>query len=191
MSASTIPIQLDSSGLADEDAALVLAAQRNPDEFKHLYTKWLKRVYRYFYFRVDSASDAEDLTAQVFLKAYEDLPRYRNRSRFSAWLFAIAHARVVDHYRRQRRNVPLEAIEQVPGALDLSDQAARKDEIRQVAGLLHTLPEDEQELIRLRFMAELSYHEIGLILDRSEEAVRKSISRLLDRMQTQLEEHHD
>jgi RNA polymerase sigma factor (sigma-70 family) len=56
--------------------------------------------------------------------------------------------------------------------------------------LLQTLPEEEQELIRLRFVVQLSYKDIATILRRSKEAVRKQVSRLLDRLQSQLEEDH-
>ncbi|MEA4908542.1 MAG: sigma-70 family RNA polymerase sigma factor [Chloroflexi bacterium] len=186
-----ILLDVDQSRRMDEDEKLVLAAQHNPAEFKPLYLKWLKQVYRYFYFRVGNARDAEDLTSQVFLKAYEDLPRYRSRGCFSAWLFSIAHARAVDFYRRGTREVSLEELSLTGVSPDLLSQAAHNLEIQEMLARVRSLPEEEQELIRLRFMGELSYREIGLVLHRSEEAVRKSISRLLDRLQSQLEVHDD
>ena len=179
----------------DADAQLVRVAQQSPAEFEALYRKWLKPVYRYFYFRVGSVKDAEDLSAQVFLKAYQDLPRYRSRGAFSAWLFTIAHARLVDHYRRDgrkaAREVPIEELAIPAGTADLPAQAARKDEIEQVFALLKNLNEKEQTLIRLRFMAELSYKEIGQILHCKEDTARKSVARLLERMKKQMENDHD
>ncbi len=179
----------------DADAQLVHAAQRDPAEFEALYRKWLKPVYRYFYFRLGIVKDAEDLSAQVFLKAYQDLPRYRSRGAFSAWLFTIAHARLVDHYRRDgrkaAREVPIEELEIPAGTADLPAQAVRKDEIEQVFALLKNLKEKEQTLIRLRFMAELSYKEIGQILHCKEDTARKSVARLLERMKKQMENDHD
>lgn len=174
-----------------EDVQLVSATQQNPAEFKQVYLKWLKPVYRYFYFRLGNVKDAEDLTSQVFLKAYEDLPRYRNRGCFSAWLFSIAHARAVDFYRKGRREVTLDNMDLTSPSADLLSQAIYDSEVERLFALLKNLDEDEQELIRLRFMAELSYSEIGQILHRKEDAVRKSISRLLDRLQIQLEVNYD
>lgn len=183
----SIALDLPQNALADDDTKLVLAAQRNPAEFRQLYQKWLKPVYRYFYFRVGSVKDAEDLTSQVFLKVYENLPRYHDRGTFSSWLFSIAHARAVDFYRKGGREVPIEqAEESAEIAGDLLGQVAHSAQIEQVMCLIRGLPEDDQELIRLRFMAELSYREIGLVQGRSEEAVRKAITRLLNRIQTQL-----
>lgn len=187
----TVVLDMEQDYLLDDDEQLVTAAQHNPVEFRQLYLKWFKRIYRYFYFRVANEKDAEDLTSQVFLKVYEDLPRYRSRGCFSAWLFRIAHARVVDFYRSQSRAVALDSVKQPEVSPDLLSQSAQKDDVRRVLSMIHQLSAEEQELIRLRFMAELSYREIGLVLNRKEDAMRKSLSRLLERMQSQMEVHHD
>jgi RNA polymerase sigma-70 factor, ECF subfamily len=175
----------------DEDAMLVRAAQQNPLKFKTIYQKWMARIYRYFYFRVGNVKDAEDLTSQVFLKVFESLPRYQNRGCFSAWLFSIAHARVVDFYRSKKKEGSLELHDAELSVPDMQDDFATADEVREVLHLFHTLNEEEQELIRLRFIAELSYQEIGAILSRKEDTVRKSVSRLLSRMQSTLEVQHE
>ncbi|MBN2499907.1 MAG: sigma-70 family RNA polymerase sigma factor [Anaerolineales bacterium] len=178
-----------------EDAELVSAAQQNPARFEELYLKWLKPVYRYFYFRLGNVKDAEDLTSQVFLKAYKDLPRYRNQGAFSAWLFSIAHARLVDHYRKGSRkavrDIDIEQLEipsNLPGPLS---QATIQSEIEQLFSLLKGLTEKEQTLIRLRFIAELSYREIGEILGCKSDTARKSVSRLLDRLKLKMEKAHE
>ena len=172
-----------------DDERLVQAAQRNPADLKPIYQKWLKPVYRYFYFRVGNERDAEDLTSQVFLKVYEDLFRYRHHGCFSAWLFTIARARAADFYRKVKREVPLAEAGSLPYKASLTDQTIHNDDLHQVLDLLHRLPPDQQELIRLRFVAELSYREIGSLLHRKEDAVRKAISRILDRIQTEID--HD
>ena len=187
----TILTETNQKSRLDEDTQLVHAAQRNPEAFKFLYQKWLPRIYRYIYFRVGNSKDAEDLTSQVFLKIFEHLPRYREQGRFSAWLFSVAHARVVDFYRRGHKAEVLNETTADQYQPDLLALSARNEEIRQVLSLLGTLKEEEQELIRLRFAAELSYPEIGVILNRKEDAVRKSLSRLLYRLQLQLEDQHE
>ena len=182
-------IDIGSVCLIDEDTRLVQTAQATPLDFKPLYQKWLKPVYRYFYFRVGNEKEAEDLTSQVFLKVYEDLPRYQNRGYFSAWLFSIARARAVDFYRKNGREVALAAAEFSSDGLDLLEQTSHNEELRQVIDLINHLSPDEQELIRLRFVAELNYREIGALLHRKEDAVRKAISRILERLQ--MEVNHD
>jgi RNA polymerase sigma-70 factor, ECF subfamily len=174
-----------------DDSTLVMAAQQNPAAFQPLYQKWIKPIYRYFYFRVGNVKDAEDLTSQVFLKVYEDLPRYRSKGNFSAWLFTIAHSRMVDFFRKVNREEALEKAALVVNSSDLLTQVVYGSEIDQLLSLLQKLNDRDQELIRLRYFGELSYREIGQIMHRSEDAVRKSITRLLDRMQIALEEKND
>jgi len=174
-----------------EDSVILAAAQKNPAAFQPLYQKWLKPVYRYFYFRVGNVKDAEDLTSQVFLKVMEDLPKYRNRGHFSGWLFTLAHARMVDHFRKGNREIELDRTDLVAGSPDLLEKASHDQEIARLFTVIRKLNDEEQELIRLRFFGELSYREIGQILHRREDAVRKSISRLLDRLQMELEEDHE
>jgi RNA polymerase sigma-70 factor (ECF subfamily) len=181
-----IDIDAEYSGDFEEDTKMVLAAQESPAGFKPLYQKWLKPVYRYFYFRLENEKDAEDLTSQVFLKVLEDLPRYHNRGSFPAWLFAIARARAIDFYRKQGRVVPLAKAEFEVDDVDLTSQTVKTDELRRVMSLIRNLPSDEQELLRLRFAADLNYREIGELLHRKEDSVRKAVSRILDRIKVEV-----
>jgi RNA polymerase sigma factor (sigma-70 family) len=189
--AETIRFAMEKGCESTIDADLVKAAQPSLTGFKTLYLKWLSPVYRYFYFRVGNVKDAEDLTSQVFLKIYEELPRYTDRGQFSAWLFSIARHKAADFYRIHPLTVSLETEDPADQAIDLLAQAVRTDEIQRLRHLIRSLPEDEQELIRLRFVAELGYREMAGVLHRKEDTVRKSISRLLDRLQNQLENHHE
>jgi RNA polymerase sigma-70 factor, ECF subfamily len=180
-------ISVDEPQFISDDSELVLAAQQNPSAFQPIYQKWLKPIYRYFYFRVGNEKDAEDLTSQVFLKVYEDLPRYRSKGSFSAWIFTIAHARMVDFFRKTAREQKLEKADYTANSADLLTMVVHDNDIDQLLVLLHKMTDEEQELIRLRFFGELSYREIGEVLNRKEDAVRKSVTRLLDRMQVEME----
>lgn len=174
----------------DAEAALIRAAQQNPACFKELYLQWVKPVYQYLFFRVRSNADAEDLTSQVFMKAYEQLPRYQHRGCFSAWLFTIARNTARDHFRRSWRELPIESAGEPAADPGLLNQAIQAEELRCLAELLRGLTDEEQELIRLRYVAGLTYREIGEATGRSEEATRKNISRLLTRLSGQWEAKH-
>lgn len=87
------------------EQALIRAAQRgDQNAFAALYRAYVDKIYRYIFFRVESTQTAEDLTAEVFLRMVEGLPNYEDRNTpLLVWLYRIAHARVIDHYRRYRR----------------------------------------------------------------------------------------
>jgi RNA polymerase sigma-70 factor (ECF subfamily) len=96
-----------------------------------------------------------------------------------------------DYFRAGATEVSLETIDPADGTYDLLTQAVHSDEIQRLHILIRSLPEEDQELIRLRFIAGLGYREMGVVLHRKEDAVRKSISRLLARLQSQLETNHE
>src|SRR5688572_19950149 len=79
------------------------------EDWDALYAEQLPRVYNYFRYRVGRGPEAEDLTSITFEKAWRARHRYRrDRSAFGTWLFAVARNVAVDHYRRRRKQVPLE-----------------------------------------------------------------------------------
>lgn len=189
--AETTIHHLDKYSSKDEESELIPQAQTSLTGFQQLYLHWLSPVYRYFFFRTGNSKDAEDLTSQVFLKVYMELPRYHERGLFSAWLFRIVHNQINDYYRTGSREVDLEIADPVDDDHDLITQTAHSDEVQKLRRIIQSLPEEEQEMIRLRFVAELGYREIGSVLNRNEDAVRKSITRLLARMKYQLEVNHE
>jgi RNA polymerase sigma-70 factor (ECF subfamily) len=172
------------------EAELVRLAQRDKAGFQPLYARWVTPVYKYLLFQLGSPADAEDLTSQTFLKAFQALPTYRPTARFAAWLFTIARNLLRDFYRRSRREVDIDAA----GELSTSDfrgECEQREEIAALRRLIRSLPEEERELIRLRYVARLSFAEIGDLLGKREDAVKKSLYRLHTRMQTMLEVNHD
>jgi len=177
---------------AEEDVLLIHAAREDSAAFSSLYQRYVTPVYRYLYSRLGNVADAEDLTAQVFTEALEGLHRYREQGSFSAWLFTIAHRRIVDHYRRQRPHVTLD--EALFPLIDIAgplDQAIRAESLHHLVESVTQLDEEKQELLRLRFAAGLSYGEIAAVVGSSEGAVKMAMRRLLRRLRAAWEENDE
>jgi RNA polymerase sigma-70 factor, ECF subfamily len=175
----------------DDEAELVRAAQASPARFKPLYERWVTPVYKYLLARTRDPLEAEDLTSQVFLTACEQLPRYDHRGRFAAWLFTIARNESRDYYRAASRRVRSDDVEARGVDPDLLGHVIRADETQRLERAIGALPEEERELIRLRFTAGLTHAEIGGLLGKREDAVRKQLARLLARLEAQMEDDHD
>lgn len=185
-----IPIDKSPEGKPEAEEALAQEAKNSITGFKKLYLRWLSPVYRYLYFRTGNINDAEDLTSVVFVKVFEGLHRYNSRGHFPAWLFTIARNVVIDFHRSTPVEESIDNVDLMDNVADPFEQAGVSDEIQRLSRLIHSLPDDEQEMIRLRFVSGLNYREIGEILHRKEDAVRKSLNRLLERLQDKLEVYH-
>ncbi len=175
-----------------DEAALILAAQRDPAVFDLLYTRYCTRIYRYLRARTNSEEEAVDLSQQVFLQALTALPRYRQQGLpFAAWLFRIARNAVTDAHRRNKAELQWD---QLPYALHPTSSdnpekmALHKETIARLRALLSRLDPEKRELIALRFVAELTAKEIAALVGKSEAAVHKQITRTLHALKEQYDE---
>lgn len=174
----------------ETDALLVQEAQRRPAAFAALYARYVGPVHRYIYSRVGNRADAEDLTAEVFTEALRNLPGYRERGLFPAWLFTIVRRKVAGHYRVH----PVQPLDTAADAAspqpDPLAQALAHEALTELAQRLARLDEDARELLRLRYAAGLTYREIGEVLGKREAAVKMAVHRLLGRLHDEWEGDH-
>ena len=159
------------------EAALVeRAVTGDADAFGELYLLHLDAIYRYVYYRVGDTSDAEDLTEQAFLNAWQALSDYRQRgSPFTSWLYRIAHNVVVDYHRRRKPTAPMPAPERIDRESEQRtalEQVIAVEEAAALAGAIAQLPEEQQQVILLRFIEGLKHAEVARIMGKSEGACR-------------------
>jgi len=173
-----------------DELALVRDAQADLQAFGVLYDRYVQRVYRYCFYRTNNVADAEDLTAQIFLAALEALPRYRQDGHFAAWLFSIARNKVMDHHRRIS-HLPLDEAALPPIYPDMALDVEKSQRREDLLHLIQSLADKEQELIHLRYVAELSFAEIAKAIHKNEDAVKKMLYRLMARMKNELEANHE
>jgi RNA polymerase sigma-70 factor (ECF subfamily) len=151
------------------------------------YDRYHVQVYRYLYAHLKHEQDAADLMQQVFFQAWKQRQTYEPaRGTVATWLLSIAHHRLVDFYRLSRPSISWESIPEV-AATDQNPEAKvlSEESIALVRRLLEALPQSEQELLALRFAAQLSSAEIAALIGKSEAATKKQLTRLLRRLQEQ------
>lgn len=156
-----------------------MLADRPP--FEDVYREYLGRVYAYVRSQVTTSADAEDITAQVFMNAYQAYPRFEPRhSTPAAWLFRIARNATLDHFRAHGRRERLRrTIEHQPMAEE--DPAGKAEERIQYRALMEQvakLPERQRDAISLRHSG-LSFDEVGKLLGCSEDAAKMLYHRAL------------
>ena len=186
----TMPIKLKPQPEEKQVSQIIAAARQDPQVFGELYSLYAQPVFRYLYSRMGNVPEAEDATAQTFLAALERFSKYRHDGYFASWLFSIARNKAMDYFRQQRKQTSLDEAELIPAEANLLQQVIKTERMAALSKLIGTLPEDERELIRLRYVAELSFAEIGHLLLQKEDTVKKSLYRLLARLKTQADKEH-
>lgn len=172
------------------DDVLVSRALVHTADFAPLYERYAMVIYGYCFNHTRDPEIANDLTAQVFIRAIERLHQYRSRegATFRSWLFAIARNIVIDQWRRRR---PMRAIE---GVMDIlradgpgpEEIAVHRAQMNAVLDALDHLPERYRDIVRLRW-AGLTTAEISQTLGMSESAMKSAQTRAYRRLRDILE----
>lgn len=158
------------------------------EAFGKLYALYLDSIFRFVYFKVNRQKElAEDLTADVFVKAWGKIDQFaiKKDSSFKAWLYMIARNTVIDHIRAYKYHVTLE--EYVPDdKANHEEEVLKKLQLEEIYGAVKELTEDQQEVILLKFVNDLSNREIASVLGKHEDAIRALQSRGLKELKRKL-----
>lgn len=182
----TVPFEL----LGPVPDVIERARQGDRAAFAELYDTNVDSVYRYVLYRLREPSDAEDLTADVFTRAFANIHRYRWQGKsFLAWLYTIARNAITDRRRRSRPTVELEsAFGLAQGGPTAHDHAVHGEQVTALRGAVKYLTGEQQEVLILRFIENLSSREVASILGKNEGAIRALQFRALGRLRKLMHE---
>jgi RNA polymerase sigma-70 factor, ECF subfamily len=159
--------------LPDERQLIARAGRGDKEAVSALYQGYANAIFRYISYRVESDMIAEDLTAEVFLRMVQGLPRYQDTGApFGAWLYRIAATQLADHHRSKKRRAEPLSDNQPSDDTDPFGKTAKAQEQAQLRQALASLPQDDQNLLILRFMQGLPHTEVAVILGKSDAAIR-------------------
>ena len=164
------------SALSAEKEVSLITRAKGGDEaaISQLYRQYAPGIYGYVASRVGDPALADDLASEVFLRALEGLPRFEYRGiSFGAWLYRIAHDRVVDHFRRQARR-PVLSLENgdLPVQNGVEGQVEANLGAQRLKKAIDQLTADQQQVILLRFNAGLKLKETAYVMSKSVGAVK-------------------
>jgi RNA polymerase sigma-70 factor (ECF subfamily) len=185
-------------GESAADAALVLRSRHDPEAFGLLYDRYCDRIYGYVYRRLRDHESAEDVTAEIFIKALKAIDTYRPEiAPFAAWLYRIAGNAVIDHVRARRIMVSIDAVaDAADAASPVDERALDRVEVDRVWAAVDRLPPAQRTAVTLRFGRDLPIADIAAHLGRSDGAVKLLLNRGLTALRTALDtgqvvEDHD
>ncbi len=162
------------------------AAAGDFEAFGEIYGMYLDRIYRYIVCQVEDRMTAEDLTEEVFLKAWKGLSTYRGKSKaFLPWLYRITHNHVVDHWRIKSREETLDTETAV--AVDGPESEVEEKLVQQeLLDALAHLPPQQAQVIILKFIEGLDTSEVARIMKKSQGAIRVMQMRALAALRLRL-----
>lgn len=171
---------------------LTLVSRQSEVDFSTHYQQTSQPVYRYILARVGTIADAHDLTAQAFLAAYENYPRFDHSSTFLTWVIGIARHKIADHYRRQRDEVPLTVASDLPHPAPSPEEATQHSlHMERVAEALAALSEARREAVTMRLFAGMTNPEIAQAMDKTTDAVAMLIHRGIQDLRQRLNIEED
>jgi len=160
--------------------------------FAELYEEYLPKVYRYINYRINDTQITEDLTSTVFEKALTNFGKYsKDKASFSTWIFSISRNVVIDYYRAHGRRQIVSLDEEtdiVSKDPSPEEELMKKEEREKLQVYLIELPQDEQEIIRLKFAAELNNRQIAKMLGLSESNVGTKLYRSIRKLRDVFQE---
>jgi RNA polymerase sigma-70 factor (ECF subfamily) len=172
-----------------EREIIASAIQGEASAFGLLYDEYLSKIYRFIRVKVSRREDAEDLTHHVFQKAWNTIRTYEDKGfPFSAWLYAIARNTLKDFYRASR---PIESLgedeeDEIPGTEDIEAEVGEKMNLELVMEAIRKLPTEQQDILLLRFVEDLSVYDTAQILGKTEGSVKVMQHRALKKLKTLL-----
>jgi len=154
----------------------------NRKKFILFYSANIKRIYRYVFFRVGKNREvAEDVTADIFMKALEHFDGYDPRISESAWIYRIAHNKVLNFWRdsKQTSDIDNKLVEAEIGGVDSRNELNQRLDIE---ALLAKLTPEERELVTLKYLSGYKYSTIGEALGKSADAVKVATHRAMQKL---------
>lgn len=174
----------------DEQRLLLRAQKGNADAFAQLYRANVQAIYRYIYHRVNDVHLAEDLTGDVFTRALKSMATYRDQGKpFVAWLYRIAHARVIDYYRMTNRR-PVESdveAEPIPVNANMDEGILRRQTAKALREAIGTLTDEQQQVVILRFIEGQSIETVADMMGKNANAIKALQHRALRTLAGRLE----
>ena len=161
--------------MPQDELQLIERAQRGDRAaLSELYRRHVDAIYRYVHLRVGDPTVAEDLTAEVFLRALEGLGEYRYTGvPLIAWLYRIARARTADHWRRAGRCQEIELSDKIAATgSDPEVIASARIERSDLVVVLRRLTDAQQQVIILRFVEEMSLAQAAAAMGKTVGAIK-------------------
>lgn len=184
----------------EAEKELVAKAKKEPAAFGQLYDHYYPQIFNYVYRRIVDFDLANDITSEVFLKAYTNIWKFSwQQISIKAWFYRIATNEINMYFRKKDyRPTSLDALRaatdfEIPDTQNFLAEKLRAEQklenhqaFLRIQSVVKTLPVKYQEVIALRYFEQKTYKEISEILNKKEGTIKSLLSRGLDKIRALL-----
>ena len=157
-------------------------------EFNELYKEYSNGIYKYLYYLTGNKDDSEELLQETFLQAFRSIEKFRGDCSVSTWLYAIAKNCYYKYLRKKKDHISLDNIEEIRDSNTPEIELEKLQEISRVRHAVRSLDEPFKEVVILRSINELSFKDIGYILQKNENWARVTFHRAKAKLGKELKE---
>ncbi len=183
--------------MQDDKEIIINYLNGDKNAFTEIVNRYLKLIYNFTYRFIGNDKIAEDITQEVFLKAWKNIKKFDVEKSFKTWIFSIAKNTSID-YLRKRKDIPMSVFDNEEGGNiiedNLKDGELKADEIfalsqdkKQVEKAMTELTIAQKEVIILRYVNEMSFMEIAEIMDIPVDTAKSHNRRALIKMKKSME----
>jgi RNA polymerase sigma factor (sigma-70 family) len=170
--------------LADEQLVKHYQNTSSDDSFEMLYSRYVGKVYQKCLSITKDSESAQDYTQDIFIKVFNKLDTFQNRSTFSTWLYSVSHHYCLDQLRLNKRlSTETLSDEVINGVSEPDSPESVDNQLQMLEGVMSELSAEEVKLLRLKHEQGLSIKEISHQYNISESAVKMRLKRTRDRLQ--------
>ena len=184
----------DINGRPDDETLIHHCLAGDEDAFGFLVHKYKDLVHAYAYQKVSNYTDAEDITQEVFIRAYYNLPKFKHPHNFRSWLYTIASNEckrwLAKKFRRREKEVNLEETHQDSLVFEADFYATPTDLQVDLEEAIASLPEDNRVVVSMFYMSDCSLKEISEYLGVSVNTVKGKLHRARQQLGNMLLERY-
>lgn len=156
------------------------------EQFTAYYEKHKTSIFNYILYRIGFNRDmAEDLTSDIFLKAFEHFDSYDKKRPFKTWIFTIAHNHLVNYYAGKKETLPLEEALEIVKETGSQNSAEHNMTMERILAMVSHLPESQKDLVIMKYVDDLTNEEIAEVTGKEEGTIRTALSRAIGTLRDQ------
>lgn len=171
----------------NEMQAIKAVLKGDKQAYRFIIDTYKNPIYNTILRMAKNPQTAQDLTQEVFMKAYEQLPKFKLEGSFKAWLYRLATNHCIDFFRKKSNQVIFEQFEDRVSSNELEPEVVllKKESERRIERIVANLPTDERSIVLMRYVNELSYEEIGALLGLTKTEIGNKLFRAKQKMRKQ------